>query len=155
MMEFGRKYYGLVRFLNKEFYMVHGLEVIKAMNHEASAPDKLQAEIVAAEARRLYEDLPTFRWGSATTFVNAGGRLIRITMSIVDDADGIIRDMGGRRVTVGSKVRVHQEDRIRTAVVHKLQLNQPTKNAPGYWVDIDSGEGLEGMPSYLLEVIDD
>lgn len=48
---------------------------------------------------------------------------------------------------------VHQEEEIRRAKVIEPLLDSPTVNYPGYWVDIDSGDGIEGMMSYILEVV--
>lgn len=66
----------------------------------------------------------------------------------------MVIDKNGVRLEVGQKVLVHTEDAVKKAVVIKLFPNNPTVKAPGHWVDIDTGEGVEGMPSYLLEVVD-
>ena len=31
--------------------------------------------------------------------------------------------------------------------------DSPTSNGPGHWVDIDFGDGVQGMMSYILEAI--
>jgi len=61
--------------------------------------------------------------------------------------------MNNVEILVGDTVRVHQEEEIRTAKVIELLPNNPTNNSKGFWVDIDFGDGAEGMMSYILEVI--
>ncbi len=49
----------------------------------------------------------------------------------------------------GDMVIVSQDDGIRRAVVVE-DTGRPTTLKSGTWVDVDSGCGVEGMPSYLL-----
>lgn len=67
----------------------------------------------------------------------------------------MIYDMNGIELKRGQKVRVHQEEEISTAeVVNTFKSNpSPTTNEPGYWVDINKGDGVQGMMSYILEVL--
>jgi len=62
-------------------------------------------------------------------------------------------DRNGENLVVGQKVKVHQDDGVTEGIVKEILLDSPTENEPGFWIDIDRGEGLEGMPSYLLEVV--
>lgn len=68
-----------------------------------------------------------------------------------------ITDMNGQPILEGSRVRVHQEEEISLATVMDVSLNSPTVRDNGWWVDIekDDKQGLEGMMSYILEVIYD
>ncbi len=54
---------------------------------------------------------------------------------------------------VGQKVKVYRGSETRVATVVKPMKGRPTVHAPGHWVDIDFGDGPQGMPSYLLEVV--
>ena len=65
----------------------------------------------------------------------------------------MVTDMNGVEIVKGQTVLVHQEEEIRRAKVIEPLLDSPTVNYPGYWVDIDSGDGIEGMMSYILEVV--
>lgn len=62
-------------------------------------------------------------------------------------------DRNGVKLVEGQPVLVHQDDGVREAVVVAPFLDCPTVNQPGFWVDIDDGQGVTGMPSYLLEVL--
>ena len=62
-------------------------------------------------------------------------------------------DMNGVEIKKGQLVIVHQDEGDRIAKVVEPFPGAPTMNAPGFWVDIDGGEGVEGMMSYILEVI--
>lgn len=62
-------------------------------------------------------------------------------------------DKNGIELVQGQRVNVHQEDKITQGVVVDIFECSPTSLQPGCWVDIDRGEGTEGMPSYLLEVL--
>jgi len=66
----------------------------------------------------------------------------------------MVTDMNGVEILKGAPVIVHQEEGQRTAQVVEPFPDNPTVNQPGWWVDIDSGDGVEGMMSYILEVID-
>jgi len=65
----------------------------------------------------------------------------------------MVTDMNGIEILKGASVIVHQEEGQRTAQVVKPFPDNPTVIQPGWWVDIDSGDGVEGMMSYILEVI--
>ena len=60
--------------------------------------------------------------------------------------------MNGVEIRKGASVIVHQKEGQRTAQVVEPFPDNPTENQPGWWVDIDSGDGVEGMMSYILEV---
>jgi hypothetical protein len=61
-------------------------------------------------------------------------------------------DMKGREIIKGCEVLVHQDEEITKAIVIQIFPDSPTVNENGYWVDIDKGDGIEGMMSYILEV---
>lgn len=67
----------------------------------------------------------------------------------------MILDKNKREIRVGDLVLIHQKelDVPRRARVVELTLSA-TMLAAGYWVDVDGGQGIEGLPSYILEVID-
>jgi hypothetical protein len=66
----------------------------------------------------------------------------------------MVRDMNGVEIHKGQRVRVHQDKGISCAiVVDTFDGSNPTSNAPGHWVDIERINGVEGMMSYILEVI--
>ncbi len=65
----------------------------------------------------------------------------------------MVIDMNGVEILKGAPVIVHQEEGQRTAQVVEPFPDNPTANQPGWWVDIDSGDGVEGMMSYILEVV--
>ena len=65
----------------------------------------------------------------------------------------MVTDMNGIEILKGAPVIVHQEEGQRMAQVVEPFPNNPTVNQPGWWVDIDSGDGVEGMMSYILEVV--
>lgn len=66
----------------------------------------------------------------------------------------MVVDMNGITIVPGQKVRVHQDDGIKEAIVIQLFPDNPTKNATGHWVDINiDNRGPESMMSYVLEVI--
>jgi len=62
-------------------------------------------------------------------------------------------DKNGVEIVAGQLVRVHQDDGVGTAKVVEVLRENPTVLEPGFWVDIDGGDGVEGMMSYILEVI--
>ena len=64
----------------------------------------------------------------------------------------MVTDMNGVEILKGASVIVHQEEGQRIAQVVEPFPGSPTVNQPGWWVDIDSGDGVEGMMSYILEV---
>ena len=64
-----------------------------------------------------------------------------------------IVDMNGVTISNGDMVRVHQDEGPRISKVVDISDPVPTLNSPGWWVDIDSGDGVEGMMSYILEVL--
>jgi len=65
----------------------------------------------------------------------------------------MILDINKKEINVGSEVIVHQEEGDRKSIVVELFPENPTVNKEGFWVDIDSGDGREGMMSYILEVV--
>ena len=67
----------------------------------------------------------------------------------------MVTDMNGVEIRRGAPVIVHQEEGQRTAQVVMPFPDSPTVNQPGWWVDIDSGDGVEGMMSYILEVMEE
>jgi hypothetical protein len=66
-----------------------------------------------------------------------------------------ITDMNGEELKARQIVNVHQEDQVSTAWIVDTFAEDPspTVNEAGWWVDINKGEGVEGMPSYILEVL--
>ena len=66
----------------------------------------------------------------------------------------MVTDMKGVEIFKGQMVIVYQEEGQRIAQVVKTFPDNPTVNEPGWWVDIDGGEGPEGMMSYILEVVE-
>jgi hypothetical protein len=66
-----------------------------------------------------------------------------------------ITDMFGKELKARQIVKVHQDDEVSTAwIVDTFAKDpSPTVNEAGWWVDINKGCGVEGMPSYLLEVL--
>lgn len=63
----------------------------------------------------------------------------------------VVLDMNNNPVLVGCDVLVHQDEETTIAKVIELFPDNPTKNKPGHWVDIDKGDGYEGMMSYIIE----
>lgn len=68
----------------------------------------------------------------------------------------IVMDMNGVPIYEGDRVKVHQEEEVSLATVMDISNPVPTKRSNGYWVDIekDDKQGLEGMMSYILEVVE-
>ena len=64
-----------------------------------------------------------------------------------------VLDMNGNVILKGQTVIVHQDEGEKVAMVVEPLPHCPTVNQKGHWVDIDSGEGVEGMMSYILEVV--
>jgi len=64
----------------------------------------------------------------------------------------MVVDCNGVEIHSGQKVVVHQEEGDSSASVVDTFPDCPTVNQPGHWVDIDKGDGVEGMMSYILEV---
>jgi len=64
-----------------------------------------------------------------------------------------VNDIHGKEITPGCKVLVHQTEGIREAIVIEVFSDRRTLQSPGFWVDIDAGDGIEGIMSYILEVI--
>ncbi len=66
----------------------------------------------------------------------------------------MVVDQNGVQITSGDNVIVHQTEGDSNAVVIEPFEDSPTVNENGHWVDIEKGsEGVEGMMSYILEVI--
>lgn len=63
-----------------------------------------------------------------------------------------VKDMNGVEIKPSCLVFVHQEEETRKGVVIEVFPDRPTGNGAGFWVDINCGEGVEGMMSYILEV---
>ena len=72
---------------------------------------------------------------------------------MIGDNVVIVTDMNGVRIKEGDTVRVHQDDEKRIAKVVDIKDPMPTTKYPGWWVDIDGGQGVEGMMTYILEVL--
>ena len=70
-----------------------------------------------------------------------------------------VKDRTGKVINPGDRVLVFQEEDTRKATVHEVFPNLPTRTQPGHWVDLeiddDFSHGLEGVMSYILEVIDE
>ena len=64
-----------------------------------------------------------------------------------------VLDINGVEIKTGQLVLVHQKEKKILAKVEEVFIDKPTKNHFGYWVDINDGNGIEGMMSYVLEVI--
>jgi len=62
-------------------------------------------------------------------------------------------DRDGVPLRAGQWVRVHQAELTRDARVVAVFPESHTALQPGTWVDIDFGDGPQGMPSYILEVL--
>lgn len=64
--------------------------------------------------------------------------------------------MNGVPIRNGDRVRVHQKEGISLATVMDVSNPNQTWSQPGHWIDIekDDKQGLEGMMTYILEVID-
>ena len=66
----------------------------------------------------------------------------------------MVTDKNGIKIKKGQTVKVHQEEGIREAIVIEPFPDNPTSGQPGHWVDINiENGGVEGMMSYILEVI--
>lgn len=65
----------------------------------------------------------------------------------------MVKDINGVEIKNGDRVIIHQIEEQRTAEVVEIFLDSPTINQPGYWVDVMEGEYVEGIMSYILEVI--
>jgi len=78
-----------------------------------------------------------------------------VGLFVARPSDGIAVDRNGVALKAGQIVKVHQEEGTRTGiVVDTFPLNK-TCTATGCWVDVNiEGRGPEGIPSYILEVID-
>lgn len=64
----------------------------------------------------------------------------------------IVTDKHGIEIIKGQVVTVFQKEEIREAKVIEPFFDCPTKNKPGHWVDIDFGDGVQGIMSYILKV---
>lgn len=68
----------------------------------------------------------------------------------------IVVDKNGIEIKSGQRVLVHQNEETREGIVVKPFPENPTVNHPGHWVDVNiQQQGPEGIPSYILEVIND
>jgi hypothetical protein len=60
----------------------------------------------------------------------------------------------GVELKPGQKVLAHQNEGTREAIVVQVFSGSPTVNQVGHWVDVNiNNQGLEGIPSYILEVL--
>ena len=65
-----------------------------------------------------------------------------------------VTDMYGVEIKPGYMVLIHcTEEKPKKAKVVNIFLDNSTINEPGYWVDIDDGSGVQGVMSYIIEVI--
>lgn len=64
----------------------------------------------------------------------------------------MVTDQNGLEIINGQRVIVHQDEGDSIATVVETFSECPTVVSPGHWVDINKGEGVEGMMSYILEV---
>ena len=64
----------------------------------------------------------------------------------------MVTDKNGVEIIEGETVIVHQEEGVRKARVIEPFPDNPTVSFPGFWVDINFGDGVQGMMSYILEV---
>ncbi len=71
----------------------------------------------------------------------------------IKDARKIVKDMNDVEIKAGQSVMVYQEEEIRVATVIEIFPDRPTGSEPGFWVDIDFGDGVQGMMSYILRVV--
>lgn len=62
-------------------------------------------------------------------------------------------DRNGVTIRVNDHVTVHQVNGNNFSAVVCEVTDRPTVNDTGYWVDVDRGQGREGFPSYILEVV--
>lgn len=68
---------------------------------------------------------------------------------------GCAADRNGFRIYEDQSVLVHQDDGVRKGTVHEV-TDSYTVNEPGYWVDVCiDNQGPEGIPSYMLEIVDE
>jgi hypothetical protein len=66
----------------------------------------------------------------------------------------MVVDKNGVEIKPGQIVLVHQLEGVRKAIVGTPFPDAPTTNESGHWVDVNiNNAGLEGIPSYLLEVV--
>lgn len=64
-----------------------------------------------------------------------------------------VYDKNGEKIKLGQNVLVHQDDKVSEAQVFEIFYDRCTLANDGCWIYIYRSGGLEGMPSYLLEVI--
>lgn len=64
----------------------------------------------------------------------------------------MVKDRNGVEIIPGQTVVVYQKEGVREATVKAVFPDRPTFKESGFWVDIDFGDGLQGMMSYILEV---
>jgi hypothetical protein len=67
----------------------------------------------------------------------------------------VVVDKNGIEIKPGQNVLVHNDEGTRSAVVVQPFPENQTVNAAGHWVDVNiDNAGPQGMPSYILEVIE-
>lgn len=64
----------------------------------------------------------------------------------------MVVDMKGNEILPGQTVIVYQTEQMKEAKVVDIFPDTPTINQNGFWIDIDFGEGPEGIMSYLVKV---
>lgn len=65
----------------------------------------------------------------------------------------VVVDQNGIEIFTGQTVSVHQYEGNSIATVIETFPDSPTVKQPGHWVDINRGDGVEEMMSYILEVV--
>lgn len=71
------------------------------------------------------------------------------------ECNKIAKDVNGIEIKKGQTVTVCNANVFSgsTYIVHKIFYDRPTRDHPGFWVDISSCCGIEGMMSYVLEIV--
>lgn len=66
----------------------------------------------------------------------------------------MVVDRNGNPLEVGQKIRIFYDDQEpKDAIVLKIFEDVPTVLQAGYWLDVDTGKGPEGMMSYRVEIL--
>ena len=61
-------------------------------------------------------------------------------------------DRLGNELHAGDSITVYQKEETTKAKVLEASKDRPTINEKGWWIEIDRGDGPEGMMSYILEI---
>ena len=64
----------------------------------------------------------------------------------------IVKDINGVEIKPGCLVLIHQMQETKKAVVVEVFPDNPTDSDFGYWIDVNAGNGIEGIMSYIIEV---